>query len=137
MGAREAGTIWAVRALGAAALLALASGCAALSPHEPNAPILVVDASGAPVQGAVAYPDYEYSSSQHQYTKGDIEALSSDAQGRIHVDIEDFLWNRDACYHFVVRRAGYEDASLSISKELAPPVIKVVLVPRSGEAPAQ
>jgi len=137
MAAREPRIGWVTRALAAAALLALVPGCSVVSPPALAAPILVVDASGAPVQGAVAYPDYEYSSSQHQYTRADIEALSSDAQGRIHVDIEDFLWNRDACYHFVVRRAGYEDASLSISKELAPAVIRVVLVPRSGAAPAQ
>jgi hypothetical protein len=137
MGAREPRGGRVIRALAAAALLTLASGCAALSPHEPNAPVLVVDASGAPVQGAVIYPDYEYSSGQHQYTKGDVEEMSSDAKGRIHVDLEDFLWNRDACYHFIIRTAGYEDATFSISKELAPPLIRVVLVPRSAAAPAQ
>jgi hypothetical protein len=137
MGAREPKIGGGVRALAAAALLALLPGCAALSPHEPNAPVLITDASGAPIQGAVIYPDYEYSSGQRQYTKGDIEEMSSDAKGRIHVDLDDFLWNRDACYHFIIRRAGYEDATFSISKELAPALIKVVLVPRSGAIPAQ
>jgi hypothetical protein len=137
MGAREPRGAGVIGAIAAAALFALAQGCAALSPHEPNAPVLVVDASGAPIQGAVIYPDYEYSSGQHQYTKGDIEEMSSDAKGRIHVDLDDFLWHQDDCYHFIIRRAGYEDATFSLSKDLAPPLIKVVLVPRSGAAPAQ
>jgi hypothetical protein len=136
MAAREARG-GAIRALAAAALLALACGCSVLSPHEPNAPVLVVDASGRPIQGAVIYPDYEYMSNQHQYTKGEIEEFSSDEKGRIHVDLDDFLWNRDECYHFIIRTPGYEDATFSLSRDLAPPLIRVVLVPRSGAAPAQ
>jgi hypothetical protein len=137
MGAREPRRRGVIGALAAAAFLALAPGCGSLSPKEPNAPVLVVDASGAPVPGSVIFPDYEYSSGQHQYTKGEIEDFTSDAKGRIHVDLGDFLWNKDDCYHFIIRTPGYEDATFSISRDLAPPVIKVVLVPRSSAAPAQ
>jgi hypothetical protein len=137
MGAPDPRLRAVIGALAAAALLALAPGCGTWSQTEPNAPVLVVDGSGAPVQGAVIYPDYEYSSGQHQYTKAEVEAMSSDANGRMHVDLDDFLWHRDGCYHFIIKRAGYEDATLSLSKDLAPPVIRVVLVPRSTAAPAQ
>jgi hypothetical protein len=120
-----------MRALGAAVLLAMASGCGSLTAADLNGHILVVDGSGTPIRGAVIYPDFEYSSRQHEYTKEDIEALSSNAQGMINAEMDDFLWDRDGCYHFVIRKAGYEEATLSVSKDLLPPVLRVVLAPRS------
>jgi hypothetical protein len=124
-----------IRAVAAACLLAMAAGCGSLSVPEPAGRILVVDGSGAPLQGAVIFPDYEYSSSQKTYTREDIDALSSDAQGVIHADLDDYLWDKDGCYHFVIRRAGYDAATMSVSKDLLPPVLKVVMVPKSSPSP--
>ncbi len=107
-----------------------------MSSSESAGRVLVVDSAGTPVPGAVIYPDYEYSSSQKTYTRDDLEALSSDAQGVIHVDLDDFLWDKDGCYHFVIRRAGYEAATMSVSKDLAPPVLRVVMAPKATSAPA-
>jgi hypothetical protein len=122
----------------AAALLMLSPGCGSVSAPDAGPRVLVVDNSGAPIAKAIIYPDYEYSSSQRTYTKEVLEELASDAQGFVHADLDDFLWDKDGCYHFVIRKAGYEDATMSVSKELAPPVLKVVLTPKAstGAMPA-
>lgn len=120
----------AVRALAAAALVSLAAACGSVSSPDVNGHILVVDGLGTPIRGAVIYPDYEYSSSRERhYTRDDLEELSSNAQGMINTDMDDFRWDKDGCYHFRIRRAGYEEATMSVSTDLLPPVLKVVLVP--------
>jgi hypothetical protein len=118
--------------LAAAALLVLAPGCGSVSAPDTGSRVVVVDGAGTPIKGAVIYPDYEYSSSQKTYTKDDLEELASDAQGLIHADLDAFLWDKDGCYHFVIRRAGYESATMSVSKDLLPPVLKVVMVARAN-----
>lgn len=122
-------------AIAAGALLALGSGCGSVSTSDSNAHILVVDASGAPLKGAVIFPDYEYSSSQRQYTKEDVEAFSTNAQGMVDMSLDDFLWDKDECYHFRVQRVGYETDTMSVSKDLLPPLLKVTLVPVSSPGP--
>jgi hypothetical protein len=112
----------------------LAPGCGSVAAPDTGSRILVVDGAGTPIPGAVIYPDYEYSSSQKTYTKDDLDALSSDAQGMIHVDLDDFLWDKDGCYHFVIRRAGYDSATMSVSKDLAPPVLRVVMALKASPA---
>jgi hypothetical protein len=128
-----------VRALAAAVLVSLATACGSVSSPDVNGHILVVDGLGTPIRGAVIYPDYEYSSSrERQYTRDDLVELSSNAQGMINTDLDDFRWDKDGCYHFRIRRAGYEEATMSVSTDLLPPVLKVVLVPLSnpGAGPA-
>ena len=119
----------------AGALLALGAGCGSVSSAELNGHILVVDTSGAPLRGAVIFPDYEYSSSQRQYSREDVEAFSTNAQGTIDINLDDFLWDTDGCYHFRVQRAGYETDTMSVSKDLLPPLLKVTMSPVSSPGP--
>lgn len=130
----------ALAGVAAAALLALASGCGSVSTADLNGHILVVDPSGAPLRGAVIFPDYEYSSSQRQYSKEDVEAFSTNAQGMVDMSLDDFLWDKDGCYHFRVQRAGYETSTMSVSRDLLPPLLKVTMSPVANpvaKAPAQ
>jgi hypothetical protein len=128
------------RRLLAAVLAAVAlSSCMSMSGTDSLARILVVDPSGAPLAGAVLYPDYEYSSSpQRDYSRADLESHSSGPQGVISIDLEPYLWDADGCYHFRIRRAGYDDETVSISKDLFTGRLRVDMKPRTpdGKAPA-
>jgi hypothetical protein len=123
-----------ILAAAAAAMLLLASGCGSVSAPDAGPRVQVVDGAGTPIPGAVIFPDYEYSSSQRTYTKEVLDELASDAQGFIHADLDDFLWDKDGCYHFVIRRAGYDAATMSVSKDLAPPVLRVVMALNASPA---
>ena len=119
-----------VRSAAIAALLALASACS--SPPKDNAGgrIMVVDAHGAPLPGAflAVVPEAENPSARPQaYTTAELRAHTSDAQGMIRVDLDDYLWDSDHNYHFRVRRQGYEDETLSVSTDLFPPVLRIEL----------
>ncbi|HEY1848241.1 MAG TPA: hypothetical protein VGG37_03490 [Opitutaceae bacterium] len=109
------------------------SSCRSVS-SESLPRILVVDPSGAPIAGAVLYPDYEYSSSpQRDYSRADLEAHSSGPQGVISVDLENYLWDADGCYHFRIRKAGYDDETVSISKDLFTGKLRVDMKPRTPD----
>jgi len=128
----------ALAAIMAGALMALAPGCGSVPAADVNGHILVVDTGGAPLKGAVIFPDYEYSSSQRQYSKEDVQAFSTNAQGMVDMSLDDFLWDRDGCYHFRVQRAGYETSTMSVSRDLLPPLLRVTMAPVSspGAKPA-
>lgn len=93
--------------------------CRSTGSADSLAHILVVDPSGAPIAGAVLYPDYEYNTSpQRDYSRADLAAYTSGPSGIISLDLGGYLWDADGCYHFLIRKAGYDDETVAISKEL-------------------
>jgi hypothetical protein len=116
------------RLAAALALAALACACTSATGDAAGGRIMVVDARGAPLPGAflVLIPEIDGPSSRHQaYTSSELKAQTADAQGMIHADLDDCLWESDHTYHFRVHLAGYEDATMSVSTELFPPVLRV------------
>jgi hypothetical protein len=130
-----------IRSAAFVALLGLVSACS--SPPKDNAGgrIMVVDARGAPLAGAFLslLPEYENASSRPTaYTTAELRAHTSDTQGMIRVDLDDYLWDSDHNYHFRIRRGGYEDVTMSVSPDLLPPVLKIEmrrLEPEPGAPP--
>jgi len=102
---------------------------------EAKAHILVVDARGAPLQGALVLPEDEsQSGSPHHYADSEVYGRATDEQGDLHVDLDDYYWPSDGCYHFLVMRRGYEDETMSVSKDLFPALLKVDMRPRVPDA---
>ena len=107
--------------------------------------MVVVDALGAPVQGAFLYlvaEDENPSAKPEHFTLAELKARTSDAQGMIRAELDDFLWESDHCYHFRVRRSGFEDVTMSVSRDLFPPVLRIemkrlVREPGKPQPPAQ
>jgi hypothetical protein len=124
-----------VLALVPAALLACLSGCSVVSGAPPDGHILVVDQSGAPLQGAVIYPENEDSSATPGYFPGELRERTSGAQGTIIVHLEDFLWASDACYHFLISRPGFEDENMTVSRDLFPQVLRVDMRAKVAASP--
>ena len=97
----------------------------------------MVDASGVPLQGAVIYPESEYGATQQKYSDYELRERSSSAQGVILIDLEDYFWESDGCYHFRFHKSGYEDETMSVSRDLFPAVLRVDMRPRApAPAPA-
>jgi hypothetical protein len=48
--------------------------------------------------------------------------------------MDDCLWPSDDCYHFRVHRSGYEDSTISVSKDLFPPMLKVELTEKNSDS---
>jgi hypothetical protein len=113
-------------AIAAVAAALLVSACSSLSSSEPQGQVLVVDASGTPLQGAVVLPDPEFPPAESpKMTDSELKEHSTNAQGMILVYLDDFFWKSDACYHFRVRRGGYEDETMAVSQDLFPAVLKI------------
>ena len=108
----------------------LFSACGSMSGSDPKGQVLVVDGAGAPLAGAVVLPDAEYESSLPPYTASDLKERSTNAQGTVVVYLDDYYWASDSCYHFRVRREGFEDETMAVSKELLPSVLKIDMRPR-------
>ena len=133
------------RLAAALALAALACACSSPTRDAAGGRIMVVDARGAPLPGAflVLIPEIDRPSPRPQaYTSGELRAQTADAQGMIRADLDDGLWESDHNYHFRVHLAGYEDATMSVSTELFPPVLKVEMrrleaEPGNGPRPAR
>jgi hypothetical protein len=127
--ARVPGPSGRLRALASVGLAMLA--CACTSPSTPVAAgrIVLVDGLGAPVQGAVVLPEEENQrgSSPKLWSHSDIEERTSDSQGIVHIGLESYLWDSDACYHFRILRTGFEDVTMSVSRELFPPQLRITL----------
>jgi hypothetical protein len=113
--------------MGAALLF---SACGSMSGLDPRGQILVVDAAGAPLAGAVVLPDAEYDTPLPPYTASELKDRSTNANGTILIYLDDYYWASDSCYHFRVRRAGYEDETMAVSKDLFPAVLKIDMRPR-------
>jgi hypothetical protein len=117
-----------MRALFCAALVALVSACSSEPSASAGTRILVVDGSGAPIRGAflVLLPEVEDPSSRlPKYTSAELGELTSDQQGMIHAELDDCLWDSDRCYHFRIRRGGFEDVEMTVSRDLMPPVLRI------------
>lgn len=95
----------------------------------------MIDPSGAPIQGAILIPESENSSAApSRYDRDEIMSRVSDAQGGLSAMLDLCLWASDGCYHFRIHRAGYEDAAMVVSKDLFPPVLRIVLRPPSSSS---
>ncbi len=128
---------WGTAVAGALALLV--GACNSSSGANAGGRIVVVDGSGAPVAGALLIlmpEDENQSSTPLGHTTAELRELTSDSQGVIHAQLDDCLWDSDGCYHFRVRRYGYDDVTMSVSKDLFPPVLRVELKPREQGASA-
>jgi hypothetical protein len=117
-----------MRALLALVLVALAPACSSTPGAAEGGRMAVVDSLGAPVQGAFLYamPEDENPPARpEKYTSAERKARTSDAQGMLRAELDDFLWESDHCYHFRVRRSGFEDVTMSVSRDLFPPVLRI------------
>jgi hypothetical protein len=124
-----------MRTLLSVTLAALLSSCNLGAPSKDNPRIVVVDHSGNPVSGAVVLPENEDArDSRENLTEYEIAARTSDAAGMIRASLDDYYWESDSCYHFRVRRAGFESFEIAVSKELMPPVLRIELRERSAPA---
>ena len=118
---------------------ALVSACSSTSGAAEGGRVAVVDALGAPVQGAFLYAvaeDESPSARPEHFTSAELKARTSDAQGMIRAELDDFLRESDHCYHFRVRRSGFEDVTMSVSRDLFPPVLRIEMK-RLGQEPGR
>ena len=127
-GSREPARWRSMRVLLPLALAALASACSTTDEAKPEGRIMVVDARGAPIQGALLMPEEEFQDvDRTRLTKEERDARLSDAQGSIHAELDDFFWQGDGCYHFRIHREGFEDVDMAVSRDLYPPVLRIEL----------
>jgi hypothetical protein len=121
-----------MRVLAAVLLVALVSACNSEPEAPPHGRIIVVDPSGAPIQGAILIPEPENATATPtRFERDEIKKHASDAKGELPAVLDSCLWDGDGCYHFRVHRAGYVDSAMVVSKDLFPPVLRVVLMPPS------
>jgi hypothetical protein len=125
-----------MRSLFAFCVVLILSACSAPSVSKEAGQVLIVDRHGTPIQNGVLMPDDENPpAAPRVYDKWELKDRASDAQGFFHIDLEDCLWSSDGCYHFRIHRAGYDDFTMSVSKELFPPVLKIVMVEKTADTP--
>jgi hypothetical protein len=127
-----------LRLLVTTGLLLLLAACGTFSTPTGPGIVVIVDRHGTPLQNGVLVPDYEGAQEiPHTYDKYELAQRASDAKGVFHVDLDDCYWNSDDCYHFKIYRTGFENCSMTVSKDLFPPVLKITLVEKgSDQAPA-
>jgi hypothetical protein len=104
---------------------------------KPPGRILLVDGRGKPVQGGIVLPDdVETNAKTSRQLQNDALDLGwiSDAQGLVHADLDQYLWESDGCYHFRVRRGGYKNIEMSVSRDLFPQVLKISLEAATPES---
>jgi hypothetical protein len=118
------------------ALLALCAGCATGSAPPSVGHILVVDAHGVAVQGALLIADHDEDEPNAASAERRPEAaLMSDFDGMIAVHWDDLLWESDGCYHFHIQRRGFEDTDMTLAPQSPTATVRVVLqrkTPGSG-----
>jgi hypothetical protein len=108
----------------------LFSACGSMSGLDPRGQLLVVDAAGAPLADALVLPDAENDAAPPAYREWELKDLSTNAKGIVLVNLDDYYWASDSCYHFRVHKAGYEDETMAVSKDLFPAVLKIDMRPR-------
>ena len=117
--------------------LALTAGCSTLTGPDPKGQLLLVDSAGMPVAGVAVVPGQESDNAPApNYAQLALEKHTSDAQGRLQVDLDEFVWSSDGNYHFLIHRAGYEDFTMTASKDLFPPLLRIELKARAAPAPS-
>jgi hypothetical protein len=130
---------WVLHVLAAVIAAALAAACSSTSGEDPRSRMMVVDTLGVPVQGAflILVPENENPSARPAtYTKAELKAQTSDAQGMIRADLDDCLWESDHSYHFRIRARGFEDLEMTVSRDLFPPLLRVEMR-RLGQEPVR
>jgi hypothetical protein len=117
-----------MRLITALLLVCLVASCKTAPTPDELGRVKVVNRHGVPIQYAVLTPDFESPPVvPHVYDDAELKERSSDAEGVFHVDMDDCIWTSDENYHFRIHRAGYEDSTISVSKDLFPPMLKVEL----------
>ena len=129
-----------MRTLISIVLAALIAACASTRGAKAPARIMLVDESGSPVQGAVVLPeDSGYPGARREHlSEAEEQARISDPQGLVYAELDQYCWDSDSCYHFRIRRANYEDATMTVSKDLFPPVLRISLdanIQKPGQSP--
>jgi hypothetical protein len=113
-------------------LAVLLSACNSKSGANANGRVMVVGTNGVPIQGAILVPEEENPPTATQrYSDAELRERASNAKGIISVELDDCLWDSDGCYHFRIRRNGFEDVAMTVSKELFPPVLRIELKVKS------
>lgn len=126
-----------MRLLAAVVLLSLIAGCNSAPTDDELGRVLVVDRHGTPLQNAVLTPDPESAPAVPRvYDDAEIKERASDAKGVFHVDMDDCIWNSDGCYHFRIHRAGFEDSTMAVSKDLFPPMLRIEMREKGADAQA-
>jgi len=127
--ARVAATLGKWRVLFPMGLAVLISACSSAPGEEAAGRIMLVDGLGAPVQGAVVLPEEEELSGNvpRVWSRADNLDRTSDSRGIVRADLQQYFWDSDSCYHFRIQRTGFEDVTMSVSKELFPPVLRINL----------
>jgi len=116
-----------MRALILTAAVALVSACTSPPGEKAAGRIVVVNGLGNPVQGALILPEEQENPGPRtrNLSEEDRGALTSDAQGIVHADLEQYFSDRDGCYHFRIHRAGFEDVEMAVSRDLFPPLLRI------------
>jgi len=130
---------WVLHVLAAVIASALASACSSTPGEDPRSHVMVVDTLGVPVQGAflILVPENENPSARPAtYTRAELKAQTSDAQGMIRADLDDCLWESDHSFHFRIRARGFENLEMTVSKDLFPPLLRVEMR-RLGQEPVR
>ena len=109
------------------ALTLLVSACASGPGQARVGRIMVVDALGVPLPGALVQPEQEDEryADPRKPDRDELNDRTSDAKGVVYADMKYYYWATDDCFHFNVTKAGYEDATFSVSRELFPAVLKI------------
>jgi hypothetical protein len=128
--------IFPPRLILAACLVALLSACDSLEiPKDPGL-VQIVDRHGTPLKNGVLIPDYEVPQGMpHVYDSYELQERASDANGLFHVSLDECLWNSDGCYHFHINRTGYDPFTMTVSKDLFPPVLRITMVEKTSDTP--
>jgi hypothetical protein len=109
------------------AAISLLSACNS-SPEMQEVPlVIVVDARGAPIKGALVMPESEDEgmTNADKLSSSEFDRRTSDARGLVRADLRAYYWPSDGCYHFAATKQGYEDAEVSVSKDLFPSPLRI------------
>jgi hypothetical protein len=97
-------------------LLFFADGCQTASHRELPDIITVRDSSGEPVVGAaILFDQGILASLPYFFSAQETKERTTDSSGRAKIDLRKHGWD-DGTYHFVVRKRGYQDAFLEVTR---------------------
>jgi hypothetical protein len=109
-------------------LVSLVASCKTAPTPDELGRVRVVNRHGEPIPNAVLTPDPESPPAvPHIYDTDELRERASDGNGVFHIDMDDCIWSSDQNYHFRIHRIGYEDSTITVSKDLFPPMLKVEL----------
>ena len=110
-------------------MILLLAACSSSTDKEEAPALIVIDARGLPIKGALVMPEPvgRESADPTRLSHDEMLLRTSDAQGIVRADLEIYYWPNDGCFHFVATRPGYETATISVSKDLFPTPLKIKL----------